>query len=51
MEAKRRERPIESNSSINIIDGEFLAACLNNCRTRAGPLPTNTSTKSEPEQE
>ena len=43
-----RERPIESISSMNTIQGAFSLACLNRSRTRAAPTPTNISTKSEP---
>mmetsp|Transcript_32186 Transcript_32186/g.43959 ORF Transcript_32186/g.43959 Transcript_32186/m.43959 type:complete len:226 (-) Transcript_32186:463-1140(-) len=45
-----RARPMESISSMNTMDGAALAACLKSVRTRAGPLPTNTSTKSLAEQ-
>mmetsp|Transcript_21377 Transcript_21377/g.38637 ORF Transcript_21377/g.38637 Transcript_21377/m.38637 type:complete len:202 (+) Transcript_21377:584-1189(+) len=42
--------PRASNSSMNIIHGANFSALANVFRTRAAPLPTNTSTKSDPEQ-
>ena len=35
-------------SSINIRQGAFIFACLNISLTREAPIPTNSSTKSEP---
>ena len=46
-----RALPIASISSINIIDGDFWAACLNKSRTLEAPTPTNISTKSDPDKE
>jgi len=40
--------PIASNSSIKIIHGALVLACLNKSLTRAAPTPTNISTKSAP---
>ena len=45
-----RERPIESISSINMIQGDFSFACLNRSRTRETPTPTNISIKSDPDK-
>ena len=46
-----RLRPIASISSINIIQGAFLAASLNKSLTRLAPTPTYNSIKSEPVSE
>ena len=40
--------PTASISSINIRHGAFIFACLNISLTRDAPIPTNSSTKSEP---
>ena len=37
-----------SISSMKMMQGAILAASLNRSRTRAAPMPTNISTKSEP---
>ena len=46
-----RARPTASISSIKMMHGATLAACWNRSRTRLAPMPTNISTKSEPEME
>ena len=43
--------PMASISSIKMIQGAILCACLNKSLTREAPTPTNISTKSEPESE
>ena len=49
---RRKERclPSASSSSTKMRHGEDSAASLNSARIRAAPRPTNSSTKSEPEQ-
>ena len=43
--------PIASISSMKTIHGAFSSACLNKSLTLAAPIPTNISTKSEPDIE
>ena len=43
-------RPMESISSMKIMQGEFCCACLKRLRTREAPTPTYISMKSEPDR-
>ena len=43
--------PIASISSIKMIHGAFFLASSNKSRTREAPIPTNISTKSDPDKE
>ncbi len=44
-----RERPTASSSSMNMIHGALLRPCSKRSLTLAAPIPTNISTKSDPD--